>query len=308
MFLDISNETRQDKFICEGLKTESGNLSKVIDKYQETITTASSENEALKKELMALQEELAKSEHQLIERNDSLAIKEQERLKECIDYKAKIDNHDISIQLLISQFELMKETKAKAYISSEEYNNKKYSSKPFDDLYLYKMLTRDLKDYRLLIKRIMNSRKAILDHLIFSLQEIINSISLDVVIRIYGSYATGLSIEASNLDLVIVPNSLNTNISSMTLLQSFFIKLQGVPWISSSNLIESFVPILHIQTNDQYNKIELSISSYSYTHSGLKCGELMCQFMKDYEAFEYLLIATKQILRNSNLISISNVS
>lgn len=280
----------------------------MINKYQDTISTASSEKESLKKELLSLQEELAKSERQLIERNEHMAMKEQERMKECIEYKAKIDNHDISIQLLLSQFELMKESKAKAYISSEEYNNKKYSSKQFDDLYLYKMLTKDLKDYRVLIKRIMNARKAILDHLIFSLQEIINSISSEVSLRIYGSYATGLSIEASNLDLVIVPNLLNGNINLMTLLQSFFIKLQGMSWIVSSNLIESFVPILHIQTNDQYNKIEISVSTFSYAHSGLKCAELMIQFMKDYEAFEYILIATKQILKNSNLISISNVS
>ncbi len=54
-------------------------------------------------------------------------------------------------------------------------------------------------------------------------------------------------------------------------------------------------------STDLYNSMHIDISVQDNKHYGLKCVELVKQFLKDYEALEPLIFALKNILKNANL-------
>ena len=56
--------------------------------------------------------------------------------------------------------------------------------------------------------------------------------------------------------------------------------------------IENFIyPFITFQTDETFNNITVNISLQDIKHNGLKCVELTKQFMKNYTAFEPLIIS-----------------
>ena len=148
----------------------------------------------------------------------------------------------------------------------------------------------------------MSQKQLTIKNLFSSIQNLIDSLKFDYQIQIYGSYATGLCLPWSELDLVLVPKiNNNQHGKEFTILQKLYISLKEVNWVISSEFIEKFIyPFITFQTDENFNNFTVNISIQDIKHNGLKCVELTKQFMKNYSALEPLIISLKQILKNSN--------
>ena len=93
--------------------------------------------------------------------------------------------------------------------SNKNSNNKrelKFRYNEIDELQMYKILNKDLLDYELYItERIRRQNEAIqFENKINEIKNIIRSLSQEYDVQTYGSYAMGLNMEWSDIDLVLV--------------------------------------------------------------------------------------------------------
>ena len=95
------------------------------------------------------------------------------------------------------------------------YKELKFMPYPIEDTDMFKILNKDLLDYQKLITEKINRKYPLIIRIIEDLKTILKTISQDYDIHIYGSYANGLCMPWSDLDLVLVnKNSINNNINN----------------------------------------------------------------------------------------------
>jgi len=120
-------------------------------------------------------------------------------------------------------------------------------------------------------------------------------------VKLYGSHATGLCLNWSDLDIVLV-NKRTGYSSNYSALQSLYLALYDKPWKKTIKLIDTaLIPIIKITASDEFNSMQMDISLQDGKHYGLKCVELVKSFMNEYEALEPLIFALKNLLKNANL-------
>ena len=92
------------------------------------------------------------------------------------------------------------------------YKELKFMPYPIEDTDMFKILNKDLLDYQKYITEKINKKIPLIYNFINEIKEIVNAKTQDYEIQIYGSYANGLCMPWSDLDLVLVnKNSNNYN-------------------------------------------------------------------------------------------------
>ena len=110
---------------------------------------------------------------------------------------------------------LNKIPKDKIYLESNKESKKKnelkFSLKEIQTNEMFKILNKDLLDYQKYIQEILNRQNQIIniEKKISELKNLINSITSDYDIEIYGSYAYGLNMTWSDIDLVLIKKNEN---------------------------------------------------------------------------------------------------
>jgi DNA polymerase sigma len=103
------------------------------------------------------------------------------------------------------------------------------------------------------------------------------------------------------LDIVLV-NKRTTYSNDYRVLQNLYVNLLEKPWKKNIKLIDSaLIPLIKINSTDEYNSMQMDISLQDGKHYGIKCVELVKSFMNEYEALEPLVFALKNLLKNANL-------
>ena len=111
---------------------------------------------------------------------------------------------------LIPQDKLYQQTNK----DNKYYKELKFSPHIIEENEMFKILNKDLLDYQKLITEKINRKYPLIIKIIEDLKNILKTITQDYDMHIYGSYANGLCMPWSDLDLVLVnKNALNNNIN-----------------------------------------------------------------------------------------------
>ena len=130
------------------------------------------------------------------------------------------ENDDKIINLKINQQELKEKIPQDKLYQETNKDNKYYKELKFsphiiEENEMFKILNKDLLDYQKLITEKINRKYPLIIRIIEDLKTILKTFSQDYDIHIYGSYANGLCMPWSDLDLVLVnKSSINNNINN----------------------------------------------------------------------------------------------
>jgi DNA polymerase sigma len=178
---------------------------------------------------------------------------------------------------------------------------KKFSTNKYDDKYIMKCLQKDILDFQEYTKEQIYKNKNILEDLIKFIEQSVYEIIPDYEVKLYGSHATNLCLPWSDLDIVLIHKK-NPFAYNYTSLQNLYLTLLDKAWIKSIKLIDgAIIPIIKINTTEEFNNMQIDISIQDGKHFGLKCVELVKTFMNEFEALEPLIFSLKNLLKNANL-------
>jgi non-canonical poly(A) RNA polymerase PAPD5/7 len=186
-------------------------------------------------------------------------------------------------------------------VLTKEYLEKKFSSSKYEEKYIVKCLQRDILDFQEFTKEQIRRVKAAQEELVRLIQDSVTEVMPDYEVKLYGSHATNLCLQWSDLDVVLI-HKRGYNVSSINSLHALYLNLNEKHWKRTIKLIDSaIIPIIKMTSTEQYNSMHIDISIQDSKHYGLKCVDLVKSFMKEYEALEPLIFALKNILKNANL-------
>jgi DNA polymerase sigma len=101
--------------------------------------------------------------------------------------------------------------KSNKNISYSQYKQLKFEPPEVDDNYIYKTLQKDLTDYEKYMDYLIYKKKPKILSLLTEITLIIKEIDPNYELKVFGSYAYGLSLPWSNLNLILVNKNKNIN-------------------------------------------------------------------------------------------------
>ena len=281
--LDLTDKNLELELKLNELKNQLKEKIDIIKKYESQI----SEEENI---ITSLTQKLNDKEKDLME------IKSTNE-----NYKSKIENLQIQKEDLISKIPNYSNLQNKN-LSEKEYREAKFDILKYDENKVIHTLQKDLLDYQYYIQEQMTKKKYIIEQLIANIQMSINERIEDIEVKIYGSYANGLSLPWSDLDIILIPkNNILRNQQGNILTQLCYLFI-GKKWIYSMKYFEnSQIPSIKIITSSDYGNINIDISIYDDKHYGLKRVFLIESYLKEYSVLRPIILALKTILKNANL-------
>ncbi len=166
------------------------------------------------------------------------------------------------------------------------------------------MLTKDILDFQEYNKMEIQIIKPTIDKLLSLINEAVTESINFFDVNLYGSHATGLCLSWSDLDVVLVPKKgydhYFYNYSNN--LHPLYLRLCDKPWIKQIKYIDTAtIPLIKIEATNEFKNMQIDISIQDSKHMGLKCVELVKEYINQFEALEPLLYVLKNLLKNANL-------
>ena len=172
--------------------------------------------------------------------------------------------------------------------------------------YIINCLSKDISEFESFVTMQIKSSSNIFQDLLKNVEKAVNECIPDYQVHLYGSHATNLCLPWSDLDLVLIPKNLNMiynkSENNRSLLSKLYENLKNQKWVKDILYISNAsIPIIKIYSIGIYNNIPIDISIQEETHFGLKCVELVKQYMNQYESLKPLVLSIKNILKRANL-------
>ena len=114
--------------------------------------------------------------------------------------------------------------KLETQICKKDYLEKKFSGMKYDEKYIIKCLQKDILDFQEFTKEQIKKAKSNQEEIIKLITEAVNDCMPDYEVRLYGSHATNLCLQWSDLDIVLIHKK-NFNATNYSALQSLYISL-----------------------------------------------------------------------------------
>ena len=326
LFLDISNEENVDKLFLsstiETLKTENKQHETKISSYEKNIANIKNENESLKEEISKLKEEFNLRGKAMANLTTKISQNEYNYEKCIKDYNSKLTNKNNMLNKVKNSVEHLEKIKngtpnkdiinsaqkqfeiyLKEYTNSIDYLKAKFSGDSYSDTYIQKSLQLDLLDYEAYVKEQLKAIKPKIGDLIKLIQKAVNdSIGKEYEVKLYGSHATNLCLPWSDLDVVIVTRDEKPISNCHGLLAELYKHLKENDIFHIMNFISSTtIPLIKIQTEEEFKGISVDVSFQSNIHYGTKCVGLVTNFIKEYEVLVPMVLALKNILKKADL-------
>ena len=172
--------------------------------------------------------------------------------------------------------------------------------------YIINCLSKDISEFESFVTMQIKSSSNIFQDLLKNVEKAVNECIPDYQVHLYGSHATNLCLPWSDLDVVLIPKNLNMiynkSENNRSLLSKLYENLKSQKWVKDILYISNAsIPIIKIYSIGIYNNIPIDISIQEETHFGLKCVELVKQYMNQYESLKPLVLSIKNILKRANL-------
>ena len=185
-----------------------------------------------------------------------------------------------------------------------EYNFDFFQNKEKNS-YILNCLSKDISEYEKFVTANISSSSHIYKTLLINVENAVNECISEYQVHLYGSHATNLCLPWSDLDIVLIQKNINRNNineNNHALLLKLYENLRNKKWVKDINYISNAsIPIIKIYTIETYNNIPIDISIQEEKHFGLKCVELVKQYMNQFESLKPLVLSIKNILKRANL-------
>ena len=312
-------------------------FNKKQNEEKEKIRVLEEENLLLKKNIEAMTENnkiLSNKINEIEFQFKDIEIKQQLEiieLKKKISLLEKENNND---KVIISELNKQINMKGKEIIKNNEnqnniniiinndnnqgkinYLNKKFINYNYNfehiqdkekNNYIINCLSKDISEFESFVTMQIKLSSNIFQDLLKNVEKAVNECIPDYQVHLYGSHATNLCLPWSDLDVVLIPKNLNMiynkSENNRSLLSKLYENLKNQKWVKDILYISNAsIPIIKIYSIGIYNNIPIDISIQEENHFGLKCVELVKQYMNQYESLKPLVLSIKNILKRANL-------
>lgn len=189
-------------------------------------------------------------------------------------------------------------------LNQYEFCKLKFSQIKIEDDYIYSTVEKDLYEYKEYIDYRMEEKYKKVNKLLNVINDIINRITNEFQIKLYGSYAHKLAVPWSNVDLLIVSTNYQKQQDEyIMILEKIGNTLNQLKWVSNIQLENmSTYKSIRILTTIEYDELVLSLT-YENELIGMSSVDLINGYKEEYAIIEPMLLALKTIFNNSNLCS-----
>ena len=315
--INLKTEEDEDLLILDKLKRDNDELDYEFDQIENKLEQVYNEHSRLLKELSKVNNEIKLVNNEI--QTYSRLIEEKENknkndIKE-INIKKKLENAFLDILLSQENFINLKNCHEQL-LKNEEYLNKKFTDENFDDMQIKANLAKDILDFQLYNKVQIKLKQKPLNSIRSSLQEILEYNGYEYNVYVFGSYAAGLCLSWSDLDLILISKNQNQNQNqniknnnSVQKLQEIVNLLNNINWIDKPNLITEYYafPYITFSTDEQHGFMKVNLTIQDKKNNGYKCVKLIRDFLNIYKNLEPLTLIVKHLMKCSNtLFSLSN--
>ena len=157
---------------------------------------------------------------------------------------------------------------------------------------LHISLQRDIQRFEEEVESWQARTSPVLDALVARIRTAAESLWAEAEVHVYGSFAQGLHLPASDLDIVI-SDCKQDSVAALSRLEAL---LQTQSYVSTTTLLSSaYIPLLKVQANGTH-AVMIDISIAQSQHSGKNCTALVQGYLRRYTVLRPLLLVLKQVL------------
>ena len=300
---EIENMKKEKNDLLKNLQEKNNNISKLeennnkqIEYLNMKIINLEKEKESLNEKIINLEKEKEILNQNIIQIKEEYSELNQKMEKMIKDKENEKINKNPNIQIIKTN---------PSYYS--QYLNKKFTHFNYEKDYMLDSLSSDLSDFENFVKMRIEKEKDIYDTLIKNVQISVDNSINNYEVNLYGSHATNLCLPWSDLDVVLIKKKdeniiKDNNNNNLMLLSKLYEYIKNEPWVKECKLIsKAAVPIIKLVSIEKYNNMSIDISIQDDKHFGLKCVDLVKQFINDYKSLKPLVLAIKNILKRANL-------
>ncbi|DAZ94204.1 TPA: hypothetical protein N0F65_000431 [Lagenidium giganteum] len=160
-------------------------------------------------------------------------------------------------------------------------------------------LSHEINSFAQYTNDLVNSVRPAVDAAIVSMSECVQSIWPEASVVCFGSFANGLWLPSSDIDVVImgIPNEdINSKTSS-----KFLLGIKEQPWIQSIDVVRSAkVPVAKLVLLDSDLRMDISIENV-HTRLGIEASHVVRDYVDAIPTLYPMIIVLKQFLREKGL-------
>ena len=311
--INLKSEEDEDLLILDKLKKDNEELDIEYDKIESSLELVYNEHSNLLKELAKVNNEIKSINNEIQLYSAKIEEQDNKNISEIndINIKKKLENDALDILLSQENFINLKNCHEQL-LKDENYLEKKFKDEIFDDNTIKSNLCKDIKDFQLYNKVQIKLKQNSINSIRSSLQEILEYNGYEYNVYVFGSYATGLCLPWSDLDLVLMCKNQNQNLknlNSVQKLQEIVNLLNNTNWIDKPNIITDYYafPYITFSTDEQHGFMKVNLTIQDKKNNIYKCVKLIREFLSSYKNLEPLTLIVKQLMKCSNsLFSLSD--
>ena len=314
--INLKSKEDEDLLILDNLKNENDEYDAEFEEVEKKLDKAYKEHNKLLKELYDITKEIKSVNENINSYSKKIKEKETKYIEDLQKMNIKENFQKSIYDVLLSQENFLNSSKNHDnYLLQEEYLNKKFA-----DDYLYNEtqiknnLKKDILDFQLYVNANKKLKQKFINEIRSSLQVMLENNKYDYNVYIFGSYATGLNLPWSDLDLYLNSKSPNQNISNnnaLDKLKEIQNLLSNEDWIYDPILVTNYPEFnyLTFSTDEKHGFMKVNLTIQDKKNNLFKIAQLTKNFLNSYKFMEPIILVIKQILKSSNtLYSLSSHS
>ena len=313
--LNINLRTKEDEdaLILDNLKAENEDLDTEYETIENKLDLIYKEHNKLLKELYEVNSELKSVNEKIDSYNKKMQEKESKYIVAYEKLKAQESNQNSILDVLLYQKKFLEMNNEESkYVLDMNYLNNKFAEDYLDDKTIKINLQKDILDFQQYVKANIKIKQKPINDIRSSIQEILESNGYDYTVYVFGSYATGLCLPWSDLDLILISKSQSSQIiNSSEKLKEIFPLLSNENWINKPTLVTNYrvFPYITFSTDESHGFMKVNITIQDKKNNGYKCAKLTEKFLTTYKNIEPLVLVIKHLLKYANtLFSLSGYS
>ena len=308
--INLKTEKDEDLLILDNLKKENDEYDYEFEQIEKRLEQVYNEHSKLLKELSKVNNDIKSAENEMEKINRQIKDNENKNLNDINKINIQKNAENSALDILLSQENFINLKKCHdILLNDEEYLYKKFSDEIFDDNQIKANLTKDIIDFQKYNKSQIKQKSDKIYSIRSSIHQVLEFNKYDYNVYIFGSYATGLCLPWSDLDLILVSKNQNIkNDSSISILQEIKNLLNNENWIFTPTLVTDYAfPYITFSTDEKHGFIKVNLTIQDNKNNGYKCVKYIQDFLNSYKNLEPLTIIIKQLMKCANtLFSLSN--